>query len=137
MHSKNLKASVLGVQLSCCSFDDVLASMQEGISYGRNGYVSITNTESVYHATRIPSHFDYINGADFSCCDGVAVVLAGKLLGHRIPRLHGPDLMLKCCEYGIDKGWRHFFYGGKNGVPEELSEKLTNNLNYVKKNSKK
>ena len=88
------------------------------------GYISITNTESMYHALRISSHFQYINNADFSCCDGVGVVLAGKMLGVTIPRLHGPDLMLECCEYGIDKKWRHFFYGGKEKVPELLSKKL-------------
>jgi len=89
------------------------------------GYISITNTESMYHALRISSHFQYINNADFSCCDGVGVVLAGKMLGVKIPRLHGPDLLLKCCEYGVDKKWRHFFYGGKQGVAELLSKKLT------------
>ncbi|MBW2742547.1 MAG: WecB/TagA/CpsF family glycosyltransferase, partial [Deltaproteobacteria bacterium] len=89
------------------------------------GYISITNTESIYHATRIPSHFNYINNADFSCCDGVGVIIAGRMMGHKIPRLHGPDLMLKSCEYGLPKKWRHFFYGGRDGVPELLSEKLS------------
>jgi N-acetylglucosaminyldiphosphoundecaprenol N-acetyl-beta-D-mannosaminyltransferase len=118
-------AKILGVNFSCCNFDDVLRSIQEGNNDGHCGYVSITNSESLYHATRIPSHFNYINEATFSCCDGIAVVLAGKMLGYKIPRLHGPDLMLKCCEFGVDRGWRHFFYGGKNGVPEKLSKNLT------------
>jgi N-acetylglucosaminyldiphosphoundecaprenol N-acetyl-beta-D-mannosaminyltransferase len=33
--------------------------------------------------------------------------------------------MLNCCKYGVGKGWRHYFYGGKNGVPQLLSKKLT------------
>ncbi|OEU47756.1 MAG: hypothetical protein BA866_00140 [Desulfobulbaceae bacterium S5133MH15] len=99
--------------------------MSEGINNGNNTYISITNTESIYHAIRIGSHHRYIKGATFSCCDGIGVVLAGKMLGYNIPRLHGPDLMLKCCEYGVNKKWRHFFYGGKEGVPELLSDKLT------------
>jgi N-acetylglucosaminyldiphosphoundecaprenol N-acetyl-beta-D-mannosaminyltransferase len=117
---------VLNVPLTCCSFDDILKVMDNTIK-NRSGsyYICITNTESIYHATRIPTHFDYINNARFSCCDGVGVVLAGKMLGHKIPRLYGPDLMVKCCEYGIDRKWRHFFYGGKKGVPELLSKRLT------------
>jgi N-acetylglucosaminyldiphosphoundecaprenol N-acetyl-beta-D-mannosaminyltransferase len=47
------------------------------------------------------------------------------MLGSKIPRLHGPDLMLECCKYGVTKGWRHFFYGGKNDVPEQLGRKLS------------
>jgi N-acetylglucosaminyldiphosphoundecaprenol N-acetyl-beta-D-mannosaminyltransferase len=117
---------VLNVSVTCTSLSHILRKMEDTI---RNrvfgGYISITNTESVYHATRIRSHFNYINNADFSCCDGVGVVIGGKLLGYRIPRLYGPDLMLNCCEYGVDKKWRHFFYGGKKGVPELLSKKLT------------
>ena len=122
---KHQKINLLGVNFSCCSFEYILRSMQEGMASKKYGYISITNSESLYHATRISFHSKYINNANFSCCDGIAVVLAGKMLGYKIPRLHGPDLMLKCCEYGIDRGWRHFFYGGKDGVPEKLSEQLT------------
>ena len=117
--------SLLGSRLSCCSFDDILHGMAETIRNRRQGYISITNTESIYHATRIPEHQEYINGADYSCCDGVAAVMAGKLLGLTIPRLHGPDLMDQCCTFGVALNWRHFFYGGKCGIPELLSEKLT------------
>ena len=30
--------------------------------------------------------------------------------------------MSECCKYGVDRGWRHFFYGGKSGVPELLKK---------------
>lgn len=129
MHKQKLRnyktVKVLNVPLTCCSFDDILIEMDDSIEKNRyGGYISITNTESIYHATKIPSHFRYINNADFSCCDGIGVVLAGKIFGLRIPRLHGPDLMLKCCEYGVDKKWRHFFYGGKEDVSQLLSKRL-------------
>jgi N-acetylglucosaminyldiphosphoundecaprenol N-acetyl-beta-D-mannosaminyltransferase len=115
------RSKVLKVPFSCCSFEDILHSLQIGISQKLQGYISITNTESLYHATKITSHFQYISNATFSCCDGVAVVLAGKMLGYTIPRLHGPDLMVKCCEFGVTRGWRHFFYGGKKGIPETIT----------------
>ena len=119
------KTKIFDVSLSCCTFQDIMAAMQRKIDHRQKGYISITNTESVYHATRIGSHRHYINEADFSCCDGVGVVLMGRMLGDRIPRLHGPDLMLKCCEYGLERRWRHFFYGGSQGVPERVSRRLT------------
>jgi N-acetylglucosaminyldiphosphoundecaprenol N-acetyl-beta-D-mannosaminyltransferase len=118
---------ILNVPFTCCSFGDILKYMDDAIikNYRHAEYISITNTESLYHALRIPSHHRFIENATFSCCDGIGIVLAGKMLGHKIPRLHGPDLMLKCCEYGVTKGWRHYFYGGKDGVPQKLSKKLT------------
>jgi len=124
MLSKHKTVRLLGVKFTCCSLEDVCSGMESGIKIGENGYISITNSESVYHAMRISAHRQYINDADFSCCDGIAAALAGKILGLRIPRLHGPDLMLHCCKYGVSKGWRHYFYGGKDGVPQLLSKKL-------------
>jgi N-acetylglucosaminyldiphosphoundecaprenol N-acetyl-beta-D-mannosaminyltransferase len=125
MSADSENANLLSVPFTRCTYDDILFVMNERIKSRTSGYISITNTESLYHASKIPSHRHYIQNADFSCCDGIAVCIAGKLFNQKIPRLHGPDLMLKCCEYGIDKGWRHFYYGGKPGVPELLSEKLT------------
>lgn len=124
MHEKYQVARVLGANFSCCRFKDILTDMTNGIGNGYRGYISITNSESLYHATKMPLHLQYINNADFSCCDGIAVVLSGKMLGYKIPRLHGPDLMLRCCEFGVAKNWRHYFYGSKNGVPEMLRKKL-------------
>ncbi len=115
---------IQGVNFSCCNFQDIMWRMDAGIRNKEQGYTSITNTESVYQSLKIPLHLKYINGADISCCDGVGVVIAGKFLGQNIPRLHGPDLMLKCCEYGLERKWRHYFYGGKEGIPELLRDKL-------------
>ena len=98
--------------------------MAHHIEKKTRGHICITNTESLYYALRDPAHFEYIQDSDFSCCDGIAVRIAGKILGIDIPRLHGPDLMASCCRYGVEKGWRHLFYGGKEGVPELLQTKM-------------
>jgi len=116
---------ISSIPFSCCEFEDILFSMDETIKNNKGGYISITNTESLYHAMKIPSHCEYIKKSKFSCCDGVGVVIAGKMLGYNIPRLHGPDLMLECCKYGVERKWRHYFYGGRKGVPELLSKKLS------------
>jgi N-acetylglucosaminyldiphosphoundecaprenol N-acetyl-beta-D-mannosaminyltransferase len=119
------KVLILGVSFTCAGFSNILETINDAIVKREKCYISITNTESLYHARRIASHCEYINHARYSCCDGIGVVLAGKILGLNIPRIHGPDLMLKCCEQGMQKGWRHYFYGGKEGVPKLLVEKLT------------
>lgn len=117
---------VMGAPFSCCTMEDVLVRMGADITTpGKPQTISITNTESVYYAVRIPEHLDYIRNATFSCCDGVGVALVGRLMGFRIPRLYGPELMLRACEYGVRWGWRHYFYGGREGVAELLSRKLT------------
>ena len=79
----------------------------------------------MYHALRNPGHFDFIREADFSCCDGVGVIVAGWFWGHRIRRVNGPILQLEACRHGATRGWRHFFYGGKEGVAEQIASNLS------------
>ena len=117
-------ATLLGVPFTTCGSEALMASIAGRIAEKQKGYISITNTESLHIALNDPAHFDYICNADHSCCDGIAVRIAGKMLGVDIPRLHGPDLMLACCRHSVDKGWRHYFYGGKEGVPALLQARL-------------
>lgn len=115
---------ILGVPFSDCQFTDILEGFQTRIQGRTRGHISITNTETLYHAVRVPELFHYINQADYSCCDGVAITLCARTRGIKIPRLHGPDLLLQACRLGINKGWRHYFYGGKREVPELLCRNL-------------
>jgi N-acetylglucosaminyldiphosphoundecaprenol N-acetyl-beta-D-mannosaminyltransferase len=39
-------------------------------------------------------------------------------------RVYGPDLMLAVLERAAARGWTSFLYGGKEGVPELLAERL-------------
>ncbi|MDT4330070.1 WecB/TagA/CpsF family glycosyltransferase [Methylomonas sp. MED-D] len=104
---------------------DVLAEMARAISAGETGrYISITNTESMYHALRRPDHLKFVQNANFSLCDGVGVIAAGYFWGLKINRYNGPILQLDCSEYGQSRGWRHFYYGGKEGVADLMAEKL-------------
>lgn len=117
---------VCGIPVHSVPHIDVLKEMDSNIHGARkNLYISITNTESMYHALRIPTHLSYIKNAAFSLCDGIGVVIGGRFQGAKIERFNGPALMIEACEYGVDKQWRHFFCGGKEGVADILAEKLS------------
>ena len=123
--NKDEKAFVAGISVSCTTFGTVLSEMAKQIkSRSAKHYISITNTESMYHALRRKEHLKFINDADFSLCDGIGSVIAGKFWRYDVPRLNGPILMLKACDYGQKHAWRHYFYGGKEGVAETMVEKL-------------
>lgn len=124
--SSKSEAFIDGLPISCDEHDDVLAAIDRSIVAGERGRsISITNTESMYHGLRRPDHGDFIRKADFSLCDGVGVIVAGWAWGCNIKRYNGPILQLDCSRYGVSKGWRHFFYGGKEGVAEEMAKRLT------------
>lgn len=119
------RVRISGIPLTMCSEIEVLKAMDDNIRGERRPqYIVITNTESMYFAKRLPDHASFIEGAAFSCCDGVGVVLAGRAQGVSVSRIYGWDLLKSSCEYGARHSWRHFFYGGKPGVPETLRRNL-------------
>ncbi|MDE2181448.1 MAG: WecB/TagA/CpsF family glycosyltransferase [Alphaproteobacteria bacterium] len=118
-------ALIDGLPISLASRDEILAEMDRAIGAGEIGhYIAITNTESMYHGLRDKTHGRYISAADFSVCDGVGVSVAACAWGHRIHRLPGPTLQLECSRHGVERGWRHFLYGGKPGVADAMSARL-------------
>jgi N-acetylglucosaminyldiphosphoundecaprenol N-acetyl-beta-D-mannosaminyltransferase len=118
-------AFIDGLPISGETHDEVLAEIDRAIAARERGrFISITNTESMYHGFRVPGHGEYIRKADFSLCDGVGVIVAGWAWGHRIKRFNGPILQLECTRYGAAKGWRHFYYGGKDGAADEMARRL-------------
>ncbi|HWR04508.1 MAG TPA: WecB/TagA/CpsF family glycosyltransferase [Humidesulfovibrio sp.] len=125
MHNACTMVQVSGVPVTCGTFDQVLDAVERSLGAGeRRRYISITNTESMYHALRIAEHGRFIREADFSLCDGIGSVIAGYAWGHRVPRLNGPIFMLKAIDRGQSLGWRHFFYGGDVGVADTMVQKL-------------
>lgn len=119
------KGQLAGIAITLADQTGVLADIEKRIKDRRpGGTISITNTESMYHALRRPEHMAYINNAQHSLCDGVGVIAAGLFWGLRVPRYNGPILQLDCSAIGQAKGWRHFFYGGKEGVADLMAAKL-------------
>jgi N-acetylglucosaminyldiphosphoundecaprenol N-acetyl-beta-D-mannosaminyltransferase len=90
----------------------------------RKSYTAITNIHVMVLIDRDPELARIINNADVCFCDSVSIVKLGKREGKIIPRCYGPDYVVKCCDYGIQHAWRHFFLGGSEGVVEKLTVRL-------------
>jgi N-acetylglucosaminyldiphosphoundecaprenol N-acetyl-beta-D-mannosaminyltransferase len=55
----------------------------------------------------------------------MSIVWLLRLYGFaHVQRVYGPDLMLAVCEVSQRQHWKHFFYGGALGVPEQLVARL-------------
>jgi N-acetylglucosaminyldiphosphoundecaprenol N-acetyl-beta-D-mannosaminyltransferase len=118
-------AYIQGLPISCAPRTYILSEIEHAIAARETGhFVAVTNPENMYHGLRVPSIGAYIRNSDFSVCDGVGVIVAGLAWGHLVPRFSGPTLQLECSEWGVAKGWRHFYYGGKEGVADEMARRL-------------
>jgi N-acetylglucosaminyldiphosphoundecaprenol N-acetyl-beta-D-mannosaminyltransferase len=118
-------AFIRGLPISCVSRNYILSEIGRTIEAQESGhFVVVTNPEIMYHGLKVPSIGEYIRNSDFSVCDGVGVIVAGLAWGHLVPRFTGPSLQLACSEFGVSRGWRHFYYGGKPGVADEMARRL-------------
>jgi len=119
------RVNVLGVGLSAINLEMAQQAFVEAIQAKRKGYVCITGVHGVMESQDAPSLRAIHNRAFLCTPDGMPMVWVGRLNGFKkMDRVYGPDLMLDICQLSVRHGFRHFFYGGANGVAQELKSKL-------------
>ena len=119
------RVNVLGVGISVLNLRTALAAIAAAVRERRKGYICVTGVHGVMEAQADPAFKQILNAAFLCTPDGMPMVWAGKLAGHReMGRVYGPDLMLAVCAWSETSGAKHFFYGGADGVAERLAQKL-------------
>lgn len=122
--SSHPRFRVANVRISALTFDQALALIDDWISRHDRQYVNVCTAHTILECYDRPELAAIINQAGMATPDGMPLVWLGRLHGYVIERVYGPDLMLAVCERGQDRGYRHFFYGGAEGVAEKLTERL-------------
>src|SRR5579863_3832744 len=119
------RVSVLGVGISVLNLNTALTSISTAIDQKRKGYICVTGVHGVMEAQENAAFKNILNGAFLCTPDGMPMVWAGRLNGHKdMRRVYGPDLMLDVCAWSETSGAKHFFYGGADGVADLLASKL-------------
>ena len=119
------RVNVLGVGISVLNLRTALAAIAGAVRDQRKGYICVTGVHGVMEAQGDAAFKKILNDAFLCTPDGMPMVWAGKLAGHReMSRVYGPDLMLDVCAWSETSGAKHFFYGGADGVAELLAQKL-------------
>ena len=116
---------MLGVGISAINLDLAVAAVGQALERKTKGYVCVTGVHGVTEAQDDPTFRDILNRSFLTTPDGMPTVWMGRWQGFRdMRRVYGPDLMLRVCEYGQSRGYRHFLYGGAPGVAEALKARL-------------
>jgi N-acetylglucosaminyldiphosphoundecaprenol N-acetyl-beta-D-mannosaminyltransferase len=120
------KCNILGIRFDLISYALVMETIERWRANGESNYVTLTNPYCVTLSRRDPEMRRAIEMAEMTLPDGVGIILAARLLGcSHHGRVSGPILMLKMCDWGCKYGYRHYFYGGDNGVAKKLAERLS------------
>src|ERR1035438_9838480 len=119
------RVNVLGVGISVLNLRTALAAIAGAVQARRKGYLCVTGVHGVMEAQDDAAFKNILNNAFLCTPDGMPMVWAGKMAGHReMSRVYGPDLLLDVCAWSETSGCKHYFYGGAEGVAELLVEKL-------------
>ena len=86
--------------------------------------VAFTNVHMLTEAHWNPRFLRVLREMDMNCPDGMPLVWLGKFLGNSLERVAGPDFMPALCAATANLGYRHFFYGGKQGIAERVIANL-------------
>lgn len=124
-HEPAPRVDVLGVHVSALSMTKSVDEIARWIAQGQRHYVCVTGVHGVMASQDDAELRDIHNASGLTTTDGMPLVWACRWAGvTTTTRVYGPDLMLAVCERAAAAGWRSFLYGGAEGVPEELSERL-------------
>ena len=120
------RVNILGVGVSALDMSSALQASEELLDSDGRGYVCVTGVHGIIEAQDDEHFRSILNNSHLTTPDGMPTVWCGRLSGFRsMTRVYGPDYMLALCERSVSKGYRHFLYGGKEGVAEQLRDELT------------
>jgi N-acetylglucosaminyldiphosphoundecaprenol N-acetyl-beta-D-mannosaminyltransferase len=116
---------VLGVKVNAIQIPQVVARMERWIAErSASRYIAVTGMHGVTEAQHDGYFKTILNSADLVVPDGMPLVWLGRRHGYRMERrVYGPEMMRTFCRETGAK-YRHYFYGGAEGVPELLAETL-------------
>ena len=127
------RVNILGVGVSAISMDEAVQRSSRLLETSETGYICVTGVHGVMEAQSDINLKRILNESFLTTPDGVPTVWLGRWHGHsNITRVYGPDLMLALCRHGVAQGYRHFLFGGKAGVAEQLKASLENRCPGVK-----
>lgn len=116
---------ILGVRVSAINMQEALSRLDRLVVAPDSSYVCVTGVHGIIESQTDQTLLEIHNEAAMVTPDGMPTVWSGWVAGARwMERVYGPDLLLAACDYGVARGWRHFLYGGGDGVAERLAGSL-------------
>jgi N-acetylglucosaminyldiphosphoundecaprenol N-acetyl-beta-D-mannosaminyltransferase len=125
MHVDRPKVNVLGIGIDVVNMPRALSRVAKHLENQEKGYVCLAGVHGVMEAQRDPDVARILSGSALTAPDGMPTVWVGRHQGFTgMERVTGPDLMLEIFGREEFRDYTHFFFGGKEGIAEELRESL-------------
>ena len=120
------RVNILGVGINAINIENALLVIDHWISSDQANFVCVTGVHGVMESQRSTAIRKIHNSAGMVTPDGMPLVWLSRLNGYPdAERVYGPDLMVAVCSHSIEKGYRHFFYGGTDWLVDHLVQRMT------------
>ena len=117
--------NILGVPIAAVNVEQAAAEIEDWIRRDQKTFVTVTGVHGIMESQREGQVKRIHEAAGMCVPDGMPTVWVGRFCGYKsMDRVYGPDLMLEMMGRSVAGGYTHFFYGGKEGVPELLRDRL-------------
>jgi len=117
---------ILGVPVSLINMQSAVATITGWAKAGAANYVCIRDVHGIMQAQTDAELLAIHDRAGLVTPDGMPLVWIGRLReGKSIGRVCGADLVDALCAISVAQGLKHYFYGGKRGVAEEMAAALS------------
>lgn len=128
------RSNVLGVGISALNLELAEQAMYEGADKpSMQGFVTITGVHGVVESQHDEQLKRIHNRSYLSTPDGMPMVWMGKWNGFsHMDRVYGPELMLNIMKSSVVSEHSHYFFGGADGVAQELKDNLEGRYNGLK-----
>ncbi len=119
------RVDVLGVPVSATTMDKALDRVEGWVRSREPHYVTFTGVHGVMECQTDPELARIHSDAGMVSPDGMPLVWASRFAGvDDTTRVYGPDFMLAMAERAAAAGYTSFFYGGNDGIADQLAESL-------------
>ncbi len=117
---------ILGTPIAITDLAGATAHLLQRVAARQGGYVCLRDVHGIMLARRDPELRAIHREAAMNLPDGMPLVHVARRRGHRaIGRVAGTDLVEALADAGRGTALRHYFYGGKPGVAEQMAATLS------------
>ncbi|MBU1862629.1 MAG: WecB/TagA/CpsF family glycosyltransferase [Candidatus Omnitrophica bacterium] len=121
------KVDILGTRICVLTMEKTINLIETFIQTGGHHYVCICPVSTIVACKQDDELRTIVNTADLATPDGMPLVWLIRLkTNEKVDRVYGPDLMVDFMNATNTKKYSHFFFGGKQDVPEKMAKKFTN-----------
>jgi N-acetylglucosaminyldiphosphoundecaprenol N-acetyl-beta-D-mannosaminyltransferase len=122
--------NILGVNIAAINMEWLLKFLKANVKSKLGNrlagdYICVSNVHTIVTSYEDREYCSVQNSGLMAIPDGGPLSTIGRRRGHKnMYRITGPSLMDRIFEVSVECGYRHYFYGSKNGTLEKLSFEL-------------